>query len=343
MGISSLATKYQFESFGTKWSGTRNGSAITTIVVHHQAGTNFDNMPSIWRTVQASAHYGIGQDGTVRAYIDELKTAWHANNANSYSIGIECTNITSSPRWQVAEKTIDALVKLIQDIEKRYGRKMTIIGHRDAPGAVTSCPGPFLYERLEEIRRRVADNSGSNTTPSPSYAAEPWNIQQVVSTDILNVRSAQNTNSLVLRQLKRGAVFKATRITRNGENVSGITTWFEVDGNGWVSGALVTPVDHAAGKPSENKWVTRSGTVTVTAAEGINLRGTTLGDTPNPESLNILTALSPGQQVKYDRVLVQYKGHAFVRQPRAGGFGWLAIGATRDGIITSYWVSGIRI
>lgn len=189
MGISSLATKYQFESFGTKWSGTRNASAITTIVVHHQAGTNFDNMPGVWKNVQASAHYGIGQDGTIRAYIDELKTAWHANNANSYSIGIECTNTTGAPNWQVAEKTIDALVKLIQDIEKRYGRKMTIIGHKDAPGAATACPGPFLYPRLGEIRNRVGSTATPTPAPNPvpNYTVETWNVRQVVSTDGLNV------------------------------------------------------------------------------------------------------------------------------------------------------------
>lgn len=165
MGISSLATKYQFENFGTKWSGTRNASAITTVVVHHQAGTNFDNMPGVWKNVPASAHYGIGQDGTIRAYIDELKTAWHAGPANSYAIGIECTNTSLAPNWQVAEKTIDSLVRLIQDIEKRLGRKVQIIGHSDV--MATNCPGPFLYPCLGEIRNRVA-GSGSTATPTPA-------------------------------------------------------------------------------------------------------------------------------------------------------------------------------
>lgn len=350
MGISSLATKYQFESFGTKWSGTRNASAITTVVVHHQAGTNFDNMPGIWKNVQASAHYGIGQDGTIRAYIDELKTAWHANNANSYAIGIECTNTTGEPGWQVAEKTIDALVKLIQDIEKRYGRKMTIIGHKDAPGAATACPGPFLYPRLGEIRNRVAGGGGSTATPTPApsapnYKVEAWNVQQVVSTDVLNVRAAQNTSSKVLRQLKRGDRFNATRITRNGENVNGYTTWFEVGGNGWVSGALVTPVstNTATATPPAHVWHSRSGTVTITAAAGINLRGTSSGDTATPTNLGILTLLGRGQEVKYDRVLVQRNGHAFVRQPRTGGYGWLAIGPTKEGKVVSQWVYGITI
>ncbi|WP_157072144.1 peptidoglycan recognition protein family protein [Enterococcus pernyi] len=163
MGISSLATRYQFENFGTKWSGTRTNAQITTVVVHHQAGTNFNSMPEIWRNVEASAHYGIGPDGTIRAYIDENKIAWHANRANNYSIGIECTNTTGAPNWQVSEKTIDSLVRLIQDIEKRLGKKVAVIGHRDAPGAATVCPGPFLYSRLGTIRNRVNQTNNVNT------------------------------------------------------------------------------------------------------------------------------------------------------------------------------------
>lgn len=246
MGISSLATKYQFENFGLKWSGTRISSQITTIVVHHQAGTNFDNMPSIWQNVQASAHYGIGSDGTIRSYIDENKIAWHANNANPYSIGIECTNISGAPEWRVAEKTIDSLIQLILDIENRLGKKMKIIGHKDAPGAATVCPGPFLYPRLNEIKNRVVnslDTGNSESNPSiGTYTVEPWNVKQIVSTDKLNIRTGQNTKSDIIGQLNRGDIFNATRITRNGENVNGFTTWFERDGVGWVSGALVTPL-----------------------------------------------------------------------------------------------------
>lgn len=73
------------------------------------------------------------------------------------------------------------------------------------------------------------------------------------------------------------------------------------------------------------------------------LRGTSSGDTTTPNNLGVLALLGRGQQVKYDRVLVQRNGHAFVRQPRSGVFGWLAIGPTKDGRVTSYWVSELTI
>ena len=60
MGISSLATKYGFQSF-PHYSSGRSGAKVNKIVIHHMAGTNYDIVPSIWQTREASAHYGIGK------------------------------------------------------------------------------------------------------------------------------------------------------------------------------------------------------------------------------------------------------------------------------------------
>lgn len=154
MTVSRLATPYMFQSFGAQrwWWG--RSQPITTIVVHHAATTNFDAMPGVWATREASAHYGIGQTGQIRAYIDEDNTAWHCGNGNPYSIGIECTNTSGDPNWGVSDATVDALVSLIQEIQSRRG-KLQIVGHRDVPGNSTMCPGPSLYPRLQEIRGRV--------------------------------------------------------------------------------------------------------------------------------------------------------------------------------------------
>lgn len=164
MAVSKLATPYMFQNFGAKrwWDG--RSQKITTIVVHHAATTNFGSMPGGWATREASAHYGIGQNGEIRAYVDEENTAWHCGNGNPYSIGIECTNTSGEPNWGVSNATVDALVRLIQEIQSRRG-KLIILGHRDVPGNLTVCPGPSLYPRLAEIRNRV--NSGTST-PSPA-------------------------------------------------------------------------------------------------------------------------------------------------------------------------------
>lgn len=165
MSVSKLATKYQFENFGAVRWNSRGGTKITHIVVHHAATTNFDAMPGVWATREASAHYGIGQNGDIRAYVDEDKRAWHCGNGNSYSIGIECTNESMGPEWKVSDKTVDSLVNLIKEIESRYG-KLIIVGHKDVPGNATACPGPSLYPRLQEIRNRV--NGATVAKPQPS-------------------------------------------------------------------------------------------------------------------------------------------------------------------------------
>lgn len=159
--ISPLATPYQFEEFANdgeeRWN-SRNDTEITTVVIHHMAMTNYDGVPEVWREREASAHYGIGPDGEIRAYVGEEKRAWHAGKANSYSIGIENCNISTAPDWKVSDKTVDSLVKLIKDINKRYGRKMKIVGHQCAEGnspSSTECPGPSLIPRLSEIIKRV--------------------------------------------------------------------------------------------------------------------------------------------------------------------------------------------
>lgn len=159
--ISSLATPYQFEAFVNegedRWN-SRNGAEITTVVIHHMAMTDYDGVPEVWREREASAHYGIGPNGEIRAYVGEEKRAWHAGKANSYTIGIENCNISKGPNWEVSDQTVDSLVKLIKDINSRYCKTMKIVGHQCAEGnspSSTACPGPSLIPRLPEIIRRV--------------------------------------------------------------------------------------------------------------------------------------------------------------------------------------------
>lgn len=172
MGISNLATKYGFESFPNFTRG-RSGTKVNKIVIHHVAGTNFDIMPSVWNTRQASAHYGIGVNGAIRAYVDESNTAWHAGNwdANISSIGIEHINSGGAPSWPVAQATIDASAKLCADIAQRHGLGQLVPMKNLFPHShfsATACPG-VLKEKLQEIANKAnAINNGTSQPPTPS-------------------------------------------------------------------------------------------------------------------------------------------------------------------------------
>lgn len=169
MAISRLATPYQFENFGAIRWNSRGGTKITTIVIHHMATTNYNSVPGIWANREASAHYGIGPNGEIRAYVDEEKRAWHCGDGNSYSIGIENCNVSMGPDWKVSDKTVDSLVELIKEIQSRRG-KLKIEAHCDVPGNATACCGPCLYPRLQEIRDRV---NASVPTPKPPVTSKP--------------------------------------------------------------------------------------------------------------------------------------------------------------------------
>ncbi|MBK0038316.1 MULTISPECIES: N-acetylmuramoyl-L-alanine amidase [unclassified Enterococcus] len=327
----------------------RSVAGITKIARHHSATATGDvwAFQNHWRGTlgwgTGGYHEIILRDGSVQlVYRDNVTTNGVGNhNSKTYHICVVGNGSFTAEQ----EKAFDERARAAM---QRFNLKASdVLGHNEFSGhGSNTCPGI----NMATVRSRLSGSSGSTPTPSPAptptYNVEPWNKRQTVSTDVLNVRAAQNTNSAIIKTLKRGQTFNATRITRNGESVNGFTTWFEVDGAGWVSGALVTEVSSnntASAATPANVWHSRSGTVTVTAAKGINLRGTSSGDTTTPTNLGVLALLGRGQQVKYDRLLVQRNGHAFVRQPRVDGYGWLTIGPTKNGKVIGYWTSGISI
>jgi hypothetical protein len=174
MGTSSLATKYGFQTF-PHYSTGRSGAKVNKIVIHHMAGTNYDIVPSIWQTREASAHYGIGKNGEIRAYVDENNTAWHAGNwnANISSIGIEHCNSTGSPNWGINQATIDASAKLCADIAKRYGLGKLVVNKNIFPHSYfssTACPGVLLgkLQYIADKANAINNGCGSSTPSAPT-------------------------------------------------------------------------------------------------------------------------------------------------------------------------------
>ena len=197
--------------------------------------------------------------------------------------------------------------------------------------------------------------SASSGSSSSNTSTSTFDINNYHTTKFSQIRlvKADWAYKEVSLKTKDGTarVPKGTILTVTGLEYSGQYPRFKLKSGLYITTRKDTAEEYkssssnntATATPPANVWHSRSGTVTVTAAAGINLRGTSSGDTTNPTGLGILVLLGRGQQVKYDRVLVQRNGHAFVRQPRSDGFGWLAIGPTKDGKVTSYWVSGITV
>lgn len=104
-----------------------------------------------------SAHYLIGNDGTIYQLVADEQRAWHAGagrwgtitDVNSASLGIELDNDAQSP-YSAAQ--IDSLLRLLDDLTVRWRIPRTqIIGHEDLAPDRKSDPGLlFPWQRLAD-------------------------------------------------------------------------------------------------------------------------------------------------------------------------------------------------
>lgn len=138
--------------------GERRLGAVPDLIVLHYTAMNsasaaLDRLCD--PKTEVSAHYLIGQDGTVWQMVDEAARAWHAGagqwrdiaDVNSRSIGIELANSGDHP---FPEPQMSALEILMQGIMARWAiRPDAVIAHSDmAPGRKCD-PGPrFDWRRL---------------------------------------------------------------------------------------------------------------------------------------------------------------------------------------------------
>lgn len=312
----------------------RDVSVVKNIARHHSATETGDvfifqqywNGELGWGT--GGYHEIILRDGTVQwCYFDEdVTNGVGGHNTPTYHICL----VGNGSFTEAQEEAFNQRAKAAME---RFGLSVeNVLGHNEFSGHASNiCSGT----NMDAVRDIL--NGGDGSVPEPDYIMHDWNKEMVVAADVLNVRQEPNTRSAILRQLTRSQVFHSARVTINGELVNGIRHWYEVDGNGWVSGSLVAEAS------SDNEWIERKGEVTVAISGGINLRGPSSDNVTNPTSLPILRRVDLGETFEYDKILVQKNGHAFVRQSISEGYTWLAIGSTANGIVTSYWVTGIEI
>ena len=123
-----------------------------------------------------SAHYVIGEDGTVIQLVDESKRAWHAGKSfwrgvtdvNGASVGIELVNPGHEFGYRpFPDAQMEALLPLLHAIVKRYKMPFAnIVGHSDVAPARKEDPGElFDWERLAALK--LALPRPRVTMPSP--------------------------------------------------------------------------------------------------------------------------------------------------------------------------------
>ncbi len=154
-------------------SAPRN-HAIDTVTVHCVVGQcSVETLGNIFSNPNksASSNYGIGYDGRVGLYVEECDRSWCSSSPDNdnRAITIEVASETVEP-YAVNDKAYKTLIDLLVDIcqrneikklvwsnskddrvNHRNGCNMTV--HRDY--ANKSCPGDYLYNRMDEIAEKV--------------------------------------------------------------------------------------------------------------------------------------------------------------------------------------------
>jgi hypothetical protein len=145
----------------------RSLSAIHQTLLHHTATALTTTWESIanyhvnslgWPGV--GYHIGVHVDGRVSLLNDLETISYHAGVANGNSVSI-CVvgnyekDAVSAALWRRIQE-----VKAV--VDEHLGRVLPFIGHRDAPGNATVCPGKNLEARLKVPEVPMSDPRASN-------------------------------------------------------------------------------------------------------------------------------------------------------------------------------------
>lgn len=182
-----------------------------------------------------SSNYIIGLDGEVLECVPPEEIAYCTNQANEYSISIECCHPDSTGKFTDATET--ALAELCVYLLKRYGLTADdIIRHYDVTGK--QCPlywAPTKYQpaevangRFAAFKNRVRDMLG-NAPDVPENADEPFCVK--VLDNALNIRKAPGTSSEIVGVIRGGGIY-----TIVDTEMVGTVPWGKLkSGIGWIS------------------------------------------------------------------------------------------------------------
>lgn len=242
MGYSSLCRNI-VPAVADNYTQGRAGYKICKITPHHMAGilTGEQCAKLFQRSSRnASANYCIGNDGGIVGCVDENNRAWtSANKVNDcQAITIEVSNSATGGDWPISDEAWNSLVELSVDICKRHNFKLVYDGTpngsltRHNMFSATSCPGPYLQSRFEELVKVVNARLEENK-PTPAPTPAPVTRHQVGETVTINgIYTASNSTKKLNPARKSG---KITKIVAGAYN-----PYLLDNGNlGWTNDACI--------------------------------------------------------------------------------------------------------
>ena len=219
---------------------------VTKIAVHYVGNPNttaknnrdyFENQRFGGRYV--SSHYIVGLGGEIIQCIPTSEISYCTNQANSYSVSIECCHPDATGKFTAA--TEQALAELCAYLCGQFGLTSDdIIRHYDVTGK--QCPlywSPTKYVTLDTANARFAAfrsrvkyimDCGENAdTAANTDMAVPFKVRVIDPT--LNIRSAPGVSNKAVGVIRGGGVYTIVE-TRN----VGTAVWGKLkSGIGWIN------------------------------------------------------------------------------------------------------------
>ena len=150
--------------------------------------------------IYASSYYIIGNDGVVVRCVPENEVAYHASDANNYSIGIEICHPDNTGKYTDAAYKV--LIELLVDLCKRYKLEPTqaIIRHYDVTGK--DCPRYYVKNPNEwkKLKQDVVDAMSKDE--ELEYAVKVLQEKGIISNPDVWINggySKSNVRSLILK------------------------------------------------------------------------------------------------------------------------------------------------
>lgn len=157
----------------SNYSTGRGGNTVQ-YWINHWIGTGTYAGAISWfknPSSNVSAHFVCrASDGELTQMVRFADTAWHAGNFtyNQRSIGIEHDAAVGRESDWNSVPMLQASTTACRTVCDRYGIPKTrtyILGHKEVPGASTSCPGPLPWDTYMNMVNQVVTPTPTPTTP----------------------------------------------------------------------------------------------------------------------------------------------------------------------------------
>ncbi len=254
MTKSSLATVV-VEASESNYTKGRKGYKICKITPHHMAGVlTATQCGKIFQTKgrNASANYGIGNNGEIALYVDEENRAWTSSSVSNdcQAITIEVSNSSVGGDYPISDAAWKSLVNLCVDICRRYNFRLVYDGKPSGSltkhnmFSNTKCPGNYLESKLPELANVVNEILDGNKE-NPKIPETQTYSQKIGDTVVINgVYVASNSTKKLKPTKTTGTITKI---------IAGALNPYLLDNGklGWVNDDVIVKANTSVSQTSK--------------------------------------------------------------------------------------------